>query len=142
LHSTSEFHWITQGTNALSQEGHTSMPDYEIYYKSLISKGRGSPLWIPGPSMLLPTDYRRNGISIGDVGIIYQLGVFDFLFNVFLPSDHCINEGRVPKTFNPLDLSTMKNDISKSTVYGPDTYLPSSSLRKKSCTDSSYVFLL
>ena len=62
--------------------------DHEIYYHQLLIKKRGSPLWIPGPGMQLPIDYRRQGISIGDVGIVTHSGGFDFLFNIFQPADH------------------------------------------------------
>jgi hypothetical protein len=77
--------------------------DGEVYARLLLPKRRGFPLWIPQPHRNLPPEYRRNGVSFGDVGIITSEGVFDFLFNACLPSYHCINGGGVPDDFRPLD---------------------------------------
>jgi hypothetical protein len=75
--------------------------------------------------MQLPIEYRRQGLSIGDVGIITPLGAFDFLFNIFQPADHPINRGCVPRGFFPLS----NPEIDEPTVYGPKAHLASSSLR-------------
>ncbi len=91
---------------------------------------------MPGPSLTLPKEYRRSGISIGDVGIIYRSGVFNFLFNIFLSADHDINCGRVPAGFSPLEFALIKNDID---TFGPGSYLASTSLRKTSNNNASYV---
>ncbi len=53
--------------------------------------------------MDLPKEYRRKGVSLGDVGILYSTS-FCFLFNIFLPADHPINSGRVPLDFKPLSI--------------------------------------
>jgi hypothetical protein len=82
--------------------------------------------------MQLPIEYRRRGTSIGDVGIITSTGEFDFLFNIFYPANHPINRGVVPQDFSPLSLEELEYDIQQSNVYGPDTYLASSSVRKTS----------
>jgi hypothetical protein len=89
--------------------------------------------------MMFPTEYRRNGVSIGDVGILYRTGDFAFLFNIFLPADHEINEGRVPNGFIPLDKSKVEKTIKKCVVYDRGSCLASSSLRR---TDSSSVPIL
>jgi hypothetical protein len=86
--------------------------------------------------MSLPTEYRRNGVSIGDVGILYRTGDFAFLFNIFLPADHEINRGRVSDTFVPLDRSKLETAIKKSVVYDRGTCLASPSVRP---TNSSSV---
>ena len=85
---------------------------------------------------MLPTEYRRNGVSIGDVGILYRTGDFASLFNIFLPADHEINRGRVPNGFIPLDKSKVERAIKKSIVYDRGSCLASSSLRQ---TDLSSV---
>ncbi|KAJ7285236.1 hypothetical protein C8J57DRAFT_711882 [Mycena rebaudengoi] len=71
------------------------------YCSQLLRRGRGFPLYVPGPPGNLPEEYRRNGVSIGDVGTVTPAGVFDFLFNIYLPSDHPIN-AHVPENFSPL----------------------------------------
>ena len=74
------------------------------------------------------TEYRRNGISIGDVGIInLTTGKFIFLFNILLSADHEINEGRVPNGFIPFDKSKAEKTIERSIVH--DRCLASSVLR-------------
>jgi len=94
-------------------------------------------MWIPGPNMRLPKEYRRNGIGIGDVGIVYRSEGFSFLFNIFLPADHPINKGRVPDDFELLDLGQVEKDLEKTIVYGPKQHLASSSLRNVGGVDSS-----
>lgn len=113
--------------------------DHDIYYDQLLVKGRGLPLWIPGPNLNLPAAYQKDGTSIGDVGIFYRFEGFSFLFNIFLPARHVINKGRVPEGFYPLKLSKVRKDIEKKMIYGPDTCLASSTLHKTRNRDSSYA---
>ena len=94
---------------------------------------------MPGPSLTLSKEYRRSGIRIGDVGIIYRSGRFDFLFNIFLSANHDINRGRVPEGFSPLKFALIKNDIDTALPFGPGSYLASTSLRKTSNNNASYV---
>ena len=96
-------------------------------------------MWIPGPDMNLPTEYRREGTSIGDVGILYCSEGFGFLFNIFLPADHPINRGRVPPGFEPLNLPIRERESRKQVVFGPKSYLTSTSVATSSDMDSSYV---
>ncbi|KAJ7285226.1 hypothetical protein C8J57DRAFT_711744 [Mycena rebaudengoi] len=80
-------------------------PDYisesDNYCSQLLRQGRGFPLYVPGPPGNLSEEYRRNGVSIGDVGTVTPRGIFDFFFNIYLPSDHPIN-AHVPENFSPL----------------------------------------
>jgi hypothetical protein len=82
--------------------------------------------------MQLPIEYRRQGLSIGDVGIITSIGEFDLLFNIFYPADHPINDRMVPMGFLPLSRQNLERDVRKAIHYGPNTYLTSSSVRKTS----------
>ena len=104
--------------------------DHEIYSSQMLTKKRGYPLWVPGPGRQLPIEYRREGITIGDVGIITPLGAFDFLFNIFQSANDPINRGLTPQNFSPLSRQEFEGEIQEHTVYGPDTYLASSSVRK------------
>ncbi|KAJ7800606.1 hypothetical protein B0H13DRAFT_1482750, partial [Mycena leptocephala] len=71
------------------------------YPIQLLYQGRGFPLYVPGPRVNLPVQYRREGVAIGDVGRIAPEGNFDFFFNIYLPAEHPIN-ANVPEGFVPL----------------------------------------
>ncbi|KAJ7649877.1 hypothetical protein FB45DRAFT_5455 [Roridomyces roridus] len=75
--------------------------DSEIYCNQLLQRKRGFPLYIPGPRANLSAEYRRNGISVGDVGSVTPEGSFDFFFNIYLPAGHPINT-HTPEDFVPL----------------------------------------
>jgi hypothetical protein len=91
--------------------------------------------------MGLPVDYRKKGINIGDVGIVYRAGYFDFLFNIFLPADHEINLGRVPSGFIPLDRSKLEKAIRTSVVYDErGGYFASSSVQGTDPSSVSRLF--
>ena len=100
----------------------------KIYERHLGVKKRGFPLWIPEPNMLLPLSYRRNGINIGDVGIITPSGAFSFLFNICRPQDDPINPPVLPEDFSPIHppLSTM--DVCEFLEFKPQSHLSSSTI--------------
>jgi len=59
----------------------SSPPPHETYTELLLTKKLGYPLYYPDPC----TNALRSGwsgVSIGDVGIINDLGGYDFKFNV------------------------------------------------------------
>lgn len=86
--------------------------------------------------MTFPVEYRRNGVSVGDVGVLDPIsGDFTFLFNIFLSADHEINEGRVPNGFIPLDKSKVEKTMKRSVLY--DRCLASSSVRRADSGSSS-----
>ncbi|KAJ7817452.1 hypothetical protein B0H14DRAFT_1386212, partial [Mycena olivaceomarginata] len=74
----------------------------QIYCNQLLPLRRGFPLYIPGPSEMLPAEYQTSGIQIGDVGTVTPEGLFRCFFNIYLPADHPINLDNVPDDFHPL----------------------------------------
>ena len=92
-------------------------------------KKHGFPLWIPQPNMTLPPSYQRQGVSIGDVGIITPDGGFDFLFNVCLPAEHPSNPEVLPEGFVPLELKP--TDICKFPAHHLHSHLASPSVKSR-----------
>ncbi|KAJ7309190.1 hypothetical protein DFH08DRAFT_647633, partial [Mycena albidolilacea] len=74
-----------------------------IYSNLLLCRGRGFPLYCPGPQINLPAQYRGTGVAIGDVGTVTVEGDFDFFFNIYLPASDPINT-HVPEEFVPLQV--------------------------------------
>jgi len=95
----------------------------------LSTKGRGPALWIPEPSENLPEEYRENGVSIGDVGIIKPPGSFDFFFNINRPASHPINS-ECPTDFQPLDPPLGPRDIDSMKIFSAGSFLASSSIKR------------
>ncbi|KIK62852.1 hypothetical protein GYMLUDRAFT_223412 [Collybiopsis luxurians FD-317 M1] len=93
----------------------------ETYARLLLHHGHGYPLWFPEPNEALPEEYLSDGIRIGDVGLVTADGAFEFLFNVFLPRDHVINQWHgVPDGFAELEwnprLLTLKSQCHRAGV--------------------------
>ncbi|KAF7342818.1 Pleiotropic drug resistance ABC transporter protein [Mycena sanguinolenta] len=88
--------------SALFKAMDESFSDCEIYSNQLLRRGRGFPLYVPGPSETLPAEYRVKGVEIGDVGTVTQEGLFNFLFNIYLGADDPININ-APEGFHPLE---------------------------------------
>ncbi|KAJ7762066.1 hypothetical protein DFH07DRAFT_418293 [Mycena maculata] len=106
----------------------TDLGESEIYCSQLLRRRRGFPLYEPGPQRNLPVEYRRNGVSIGDVGRVTPEGVFDFFFNIYLDAHHPINANDVPEGFCPLP-----HYLSKDVVhidYDAGSYVSSSSIQQ------------
>ncbi|KAJ6506266.1 hypothetical protein C8R47DRAFT_112255 [Mycena vitilis] len=100
----------------------------EIYRSQLRHLGRGLPLFVPEPPQYLPAEYRRNGVEIGDVGQITAEGIFEFLFNVYLPADHPINNGQVPEHFAPLERFPARDVVDLD--YEPGCVVSTSSIKR------------
>ncbi|PPQ78265.1 hypothetical protein CVT25_011724 [Psilocybe cyanescens] len=114
----------------------------DIYFRHLSVKDHGYPLWIPEPNNRLPIQYQRQGIEIGDVGIITPSGSFDFLFNIRLPADNPINPPELPEQFAslhpPLDLIDIRGHLE----FKPDSYLASSSIDRSQRDDSETPYVV
>ncbi|TFK33543.1 hypothetical protein BDQ12DRAFT_578761, partial [Crucibulum laeve] len=63
----------------------------QIYVEHMLAAQFGYPLWNPMPSSSLPLAYQKEGLSIGDFGILTPDGSFDFIFNIWLPFGHSVN---------------------------------------------------
>jgi hypothetical protein len=114
----------------------------QIYAQHMTEKGRGTPIWHPGPSNTLPEAYRRRGTAVGDVGILTASGGFDFFFNISLPADHPINRQGLPEGFSPLFPPLQSSDIHRHMEFNRNTYLLSASVeRSHEENDSSYDYL-
>uniref|UniRef100_A0A8H7Y109 Uncharacterized protein n=1 Tax=Psilocybe cubensis TaxID=181762 RepID=A0A8H7Y109_PSICU len=97
----------------------------EIYYRHLAAKQRGSPLWIPEPNSMLPVEYQKQGIGVGDVGILTDYGAFDYLFNILLPQDNPINPEDMPTDYFPLQPPLSLADIHGYSAFKTDSHLTS-----------------
>jgi hypothetical protein len=104
--------------------------DSEVYARLLMSKRQGFPLWVPQPPDNLPDQYRRNGASIGDVGIITSGGIFEFLFNICLPANDPINGNHVPNNFRPLEPPEPIDILKVRVAYNPGTHVASGSIER------------
>jgi len=84
---------------------------------------------MPEPNLNLPVEYRTQGVSIGDVGLIASPGEFDFLFNINYPADDPINSEH-PTDFQPLQPPLQARDISMSRAFEAGRFLASESVKR------------
>ncbi|KAF9074103.1 hypothetical protein BDP27DRAFT_1196454, partial [Rhodocollybia butyracea] len=101
----------------------------EVYARMLLLRKKGYPLWKPKSDERLPEEYKREGVRIGDVGILNEFGGFDYLFNACLPQDHPVNEGRVPQGFRQLHDINVDDTIGSLKEYGPGSHVASNPSR-------------
>ena len=120
-----------------------SRADFEIYYDQLLLRKRGSPLYLPGPLRNLPIEYRRTGCRIGDIGILYSNGFFDYHFNIFVPAYHPINRGRVPQGFKHFDFApaVTRRDVAEGQAFTANSFLASAWMRKRNNTDDGAMYV-
>lgn len=83
-------------------------PPPRVYARHLLPFGCGYPLWTPEPGNQF-LRYRRDGLRIGDVGVIVpENGSFDVFFNICLPREHPFHRvNGVPNNFVPIDLDEL-----------------------------------
>jgi hypothetical protein len=106
----------------------------EVYVRRLLTQGHGYPVYGPKPDDNLPLEYRDRGTSIGDLVIITPDGTIDFLFNICLPWDHPVNDGRTPECFEMVNLVPSKDLSSMEDWHAIGSSIASSSVKKKSLT--------
>jgi hypothetical protein len=95
------------------------MANSVIYCDLLLQQGHGLPLWKPDPNANLPEAYTKQGISIGDLGLLTDDGGFDFLFNVHADAHDPVNQFLgTPASFIPLPLDPIR-DVIKTTFQHP-----------------------
>ena len=86
--------------------------DSEVYSRLMLKHKRGYPLYRPEPSRGLPIEYRKKGISIGDVGRITPDGGFDFLFNIDSSRASLVNPPCLPRDFQTIPpIQIIANDF-------------------------------
>jgi hypothetical protein len=101
----------------------------DVYARQLFPKKYGIPLFIPEPYNILPSDYRDQGASIGDVGTVASDGSFQFAFNICTPSDNAVNYNGVPEGFEQVSL--LPGEISHvNNMFPPGSDVSSASVRK------------
>ncbi|KAJ7434208.1 hypothetical protein FB451DRAFT_1063574 [Mycena latifolia] len=97
-------------------------------YRRLRSQNHGIPQFTPEPNENLPLEYRRVGVSIGDVGI-WSEDSFDVLFNACWPATHSINAIQgVPEDFVPFPLEA--RDISRRLYHSPGSVIANAKVHK------------
>jgi hypothetical protein len=111
----------------------------DVYVRRLLPKGHGYPVYGPKPDDNLPQEYRDRGTNIGDLVLITADGTIDFLFNICLPSDHPVNDGRTPQCFEMVDLVASKDLSSMLGWHAIGSSIASSSVRRKSLAAGAVV---
>ena len=72
-------------------------------------------------------------LGIGDVGRITPEGIFDFFFNIYLPSEHPINANFVPDDFHPLTRYVSRDIVH--VEFDPGNYVSTSSVQNQGLGD-------
>lgn len=102
----------------------------DCYARILLTKRIGYPLWVPEPSEY-PQEYHREGVSVGDIGVITFDGRFDFIFNICLPSYHPVN-CQAPPALEPLGEFTRARDVTTiPNMHSPGCVIASQSIQRE-----------
>lgn len=100
----------------------------QIYVRNMMATLRGYPIWSPTPLPRpnIPIEISRNGVIVGDIGLVRGPGSFAVLFNMFQSADHPLNKGRVPDNFVPFRLNP--GAYATKRVFQNDAYIASPSV--------------
>ena len=105
---TSEIMWEVEAARL------SLMPN--IYRQLMLLHPYGYPLYRPEPGKSFPAKIRKQGVRVGDVGLVTRDGSFNPLFNV---CSHSVNPLRLPDNFETID--TVR--ILARELFPPDTHL-------------------
>jgi hypothetical protein len=96
------------------------MASSDIYRELLLKKRHGLPLWKPDPDANLPEAYTKQGISIGDLGLLTDDGGFDYLCNVHADANDPVNQHLgTPDFFIPLPHNPA-TDTTRTRLFHPE----------------------
>ncbi|KAF8997780.1 hypothetical protein BDQ17DRAFT_1411343 [Cyathus striatus] len=129
------------GTASLPSEAISQAPaSCDVYIEHMFPLKHGYPLWFPEPDSSRSVEYRRKGVSVGDVGVITSDGGFDFLFNIWLEAQDPINPDDLPEDFDSLPRPAQR--IIPRAAFGPSPNSKVSSLNVISRLDRNTRNLL
>ncbi|KAJ7126174.1 heme peroxidase [Mycena epipterygia] len=90
------------------------MSSSHLYTRLLLPTCNGYPLFRPQPFDDLPSESKRRGTEIGDVGVITPDGAFDVIFNICRAADDPNNRFGVPDGFEQVHLGPGDVELSLS----------------------------
>ena len=111
-------------------------PPQDVYAKCLPCY-LGHPLWFPEPTNTLPSSYREDGLQIGDVGFVNQMGIFDVLCNISYGPNHALHQRPgVSFSFDPIaldinhDIIVMSDAVPPGCIITPGIARPRQTLQR------------
>ncbi|KAF8441372.1 hypothetical protein L210DRAFT_3644684 [Boletus edulis BED1] len=112
----------------------------DVYARNLLSH-HGYPLRTPEPNIELPDSYRREGLKIGDIGVVVpEEGSFDVFFNITLPREHPLHAADgVPDSFTQIELRREDYRIAPEAECPGRVISPSTVECAVNCVDPFYV---
>lgn len=102
------------------------MSNDDLYSRLLLATGHGYPLSHPQPFDDFP---RREGIEIGDVGVVTSDASFDVFFNIRRRDDP-VNRFGLPEDFEPVPLDPVADFASKASHYGAGSHVSNARIQK------------
>ena len=106
----------------------------QTYARSLLPLQHGFGMYKPEGRYSRPQEpLQGKNALLGDVGQMNEDGTFDFLFNIFLPSNHPIQKKNQHRIFDPISPSLSANEASFKPIYfPPGTVLSSEGIKVSS----------
>ncbi|KAF9032774.1 hypothetical protein BJ165DRAFT_767792 [Panaeolus papilionaceus] len=123
----------TRNDNNKTQPNH-------VYERQLLEKQRGFPLWMPECNLSWRVEKQKQGICVGDVGLITKNGSFTYLFNITVPVGHPVQPSSMPEGYEPIQTHA-EGDISTCMYFKPRSCLTSLSVKSKEVDAEPPIFL-